>query len=264
MKMTDPISNQRPSDVCVVCPRRSGTHLTIDSIYNNWKAHYRVGSEQPLIPEYGGDSLHLVGDEEAREFIRRASEDHEGKTAFIYWSHQTSLADLAAGKDIGNPGLRAEFSRAVRAMKFVYVFRDARDMAVSFCFLKEGGSYDPERAISHMSTWAESARNWVAHRDDDAIDILFISFELMKREYEQVIRRIGAFLGIPPESPIRSAMIQEGGVKDEALTFTTRLFRKGTTGDWANYMGPRELRYFDEHCRGLYVPELTLRDLNGE
>jgi hypothetical protein len=264
MNMADPIPRSKPSDICVVCPRRCGTHLTIDSIYNNWKPYYRVESEERLIPQYIGGSVHLVRDGEAREFIRRASRRNERTSAFIYWTHKKSFADLVAGRKIETLGLRAEFSRAVRGMKFIYVFRDARDVAVSFCFLKEKwGGYDPERAISHMEEWAESAKHWLTYRDDDELDILFISFELLNREYEQVMRRIGAFLGIPPAMPIRNAMIREGGVKDEALAFTTRRFRKGKTGDWVNYMGPTELRYFDEHCRELYEPERTLDDLNS-
>jgi hypothetical protein len=149
-------------------------------------------------------------------------------------------------------------------MHFLYIFRDARDVAVSHCLLKEKwGGYDASRAIGHMADWAESAGHWLSHRDERDIDILYVSYELLKRSHEDVVRRIGAFIGLPPASPIRTATIGPGGTKDESLAYTTRRFRKGVVGDHVNYMGAEETAYYDARCRPLYEPHHSLEDLNG-
>jgi hypothetical protein len=148
---------RRPPDLCVACPRRSGTHFAIDAIRNNFAPHYVVESDQPLIPEYGGDSLHLLDDDEARRFVERSADAGAGH-AFIYWTHRKSLDLILQGGRIADPGLREAFRQAVTGMRFLYVFRDARDVAVSHCFLKEKwGGYDPARAMGHMAEWAEAA-----------------------------------------------------------------------------------------------------------
>lgn len=253
----------RPPDLCVACPRRSGTHFAIDAIRNNFSPHYVVESDQPLVPEYEGDSLHLLDDDEARRFVVRSADTVAGH-AFIYWTHRKSLDLILQGGRIADPGLREAFRQAVTGMRFLYVFRDARDVAVSHCFLKEKwGGYDPARAIGHMAEWAEAAGNWTRLAEEPDVRILYVSYELLKRSYEDVIHRIGAFIGVEPASPIRQAAIRQDGTRDESLAYTTRKFRKGVVGDHVNHLGADETRYFETHCRALYEPERTLDELNA-
>lgn len=93
--------------------------------------------------------------------------------------------------------------------KYIYVARDGKDVAVSYYYLNRTyNSYEGDFARffdlflagkTPFGCWLEHVREWWAHRDDP--NVLFLTYEELKRDLEGAVRRIAAFLGrdVPPQ-----------------------------------------------------------------
>lgn len=93
--------------------------------------------------------------------------------------------------------------------KYIYVARDGKDVAVSYYHLNRTynsyeGSFAPFfnwflEGKSPFGCWFEHVAGWWAHRHDP--NVLFLTYEELKRDLEGSIRRIAAFIGqdVPPD-----------------------------------------------------------------
>jgi Sulfotransferase domain/Coenzyme PQQ synthesis protein D (PqqD) len=93
--------------------------------------------------------------------------------------------------------------------KYIYVARNGKDVAVSYYHLNRTyNSYEGDFARffdlflagkTPFGCWLEHVQEWWAHRDDP--NVLFLTYEELKRDLEGSIRRIAAFIGrdVPPE-----------------------------------------------------------------
>lgn len=132
------------------------------------------------------------------------------------------------------------------AVRILDIHRDLRDVVVShyYHFLRERsvewtfgtyywrvGRYKAFQVIEFHRAWKDPAPN-----------VYVSSYERLKEDFADEVRRIGAFLGIDLDSAeverIREAtslrsMQQRRGEQD--LDESKRFFRKGAVGDWRNH-----------------------------
>lgn len=157
---------------------------------------------------------------------------------------------------------------------YVYVARNPKDVAVStyyhdkskhdydgtweehFNLFLQGkvlfGSY-----FDHVLPW------WNASNEAD--DILFVKYEDMKRDLEEVIRTIADFLNIKANMELINIVLEKSNFEKMASDKKTNLnwvpqregvpghFRKGTVGDWRNHFTLEQNNTFDH----LYLEKMS-------
>lgn len=145
-----------------------------------------------------------------------------------------------------------------RTSKFIYVFRDPRDAAVSlFCHLRGTGLTD---FISNVSfddfhkkvmrnkdevfygLWETHLENWLSKRDE--LNMLVLNYETMKGNPRSEIKRIANFLDLDitqeqiedvAEKTTIAYMMKEANVIADESGVTSSVLRKGIVGDWENH-----------------------------
>ncbi|HTL55014.1 MAG TPA: sulfotransferase domain-containing protein [Candidatus Limnocylindrales bacterium] len=169
--------------------------------------------------------------------------------------------------------------------RYIYVARDGRDVAVSYYNLYRNynqyqGSFDEffwrfMRGKLHYGSWFEHVEGWRKHRHD--LNILFLSYEELRRDLEGCIRRISAFcqIKVPEETLPRIVercsfdfMKQHERKFDPALemlwengTQLESFLRVGTAGAGARELTMQQRICF-EQVRDDYA-ELTRLELSG-
>jgi peroxiredoxin len=94
--------------------------------------------------------------------------------------------------------------------RYIYIARDGRDVAVSYFNLYRNynqyqGTFDEffqrfMRGKLHYGSWFDHVEGWRKHRHD--LNILFLTYEELKRDLEGCVRRISAFcqIKVPAEA----------------------------------------------------------------
>ncbi|KYO18884.1 amine sulfotransferase-like [Alligator mississippiensis] len=157
-----------------------------------------------------------------------------------------------------------------KRVKVIYVARNPKDVLVSyFHFSKTVITPDNppdfsifmERFLAGevlSSSWLDHVRGWYDHRDD--FNILFLTYEEMKKDLRGAVLRICNFLGKELSEddldPVVKKATFENMKKDPRANYETRpgvpleekkcFLRKGTVGDWKNTMTVAQNERFEE------------------
>lgn len=248
--------NKETKDVIVISHPRSGTHLTIDAIINNF-SRYRNNHD---IEKLNLDHLMKKGETSLSWEELQANSGPDGT---VYKTH--THGELERSFDFA-PQIRSEILSLFDRAKKIYVYRDPRDVLVSLYFYNRG--YDPEitkvnlpEYISHQNNynrerydgdydrigyWQMHVNSWV-----NKPDVLLISFEDFQNDYEGALQKVAAFIQEDLPRKIIDVRRKPVGKFKTFLNrlqrhpsfkklfrkrFTTVSFRKGKSGDWVNHL----------------------------
>jgi hypothetical protein len=254
---------------CIVIAsfRRSGTHLTLDSLRLNSPdvadAFLTLSHLFPDHPEHVPLPVFL-------DRIRTA----EQSFTLIKTHMQRDLANADAFFE-GQPAQRAYldahpevvalieqlFSGARRA----YVRRDGRDVMVSLYYYlaKTAPGYESRSFCEHVreyaSLWKHHVRSW---QGDGSV--VWVSYESWANDYAKSLKECQVALGLRTRRRIQHVY---GGFNRQptwrgllrrvtgyaGLNLTTVMPRKGVVGDWVTHFGPEERVAFRELAGDLLI-----------
>lgn len=246
-------------NIVVVSHRRSGTHLTIDMIRNNFSCIDRDYIDLDKI-EAGNKGF------------------FENKNPGIFKTHSHA--------DYKKFFKHAQCIQLLENAKIIYVYRDGRDVMTSlFYYMKsydkllkditfkdfvsmenrfECDTYDAIK--NRMEFWAFHVNSWM----NSDKEILFLSYEEIKTDYFYVLKKVSSFLNIPVNdtpTDVRLAKRNMLGLFLQRLCkkifciqtkHTAINFRTGISEDWKKFFDADLLRKFNVSTSCL------LRDLNYE
>ncbi|MEM7102329.1 MAG: sulfotransferase domain-containing protein [Bacteroidota bacterium] len=247
--------------ILVISHRRSGTHLTIDAIRNNFLPfktsellvfdRLLPGASEPLTT----NSLEL------------------GLTQ----NNMVLKAHLLPGSELSDAGSTPELQLADKLLgdlPKIYVYRDGRDTMVSLFdylkafhkpsmqlsfkeFLRTNNHFGPER-FGHMNRvafWNHHVSSWM----NKSGNILFLSFEELVNDYTTALKKMVSFIDLPvngdiidvrlkPKNLFRKLLdkVSSLGRKNE-IQRTQVLFNKGSIGRYKSYFDEEDLEFFNAH-----------------
>lgn len=134
-------------------------------------------------------------------------------------------------------------------LRWVVLFRDLRDVAVSYIFYVQRTTYHPDhRQYAKLSTkealhrfanhwlpqYVQWVNSWQVYADTD--DCLILTYETLRNNPEEALARVVNHyrLGYSPEAIANVVAAHNFRKKAQKDGF----YRKGISGDWANHFGP--------------------------
>jgi len=169
-------------------------------------------------------------------------------------------------------GLMPDFSD--RKGNYIYVARNPKDVAVSYYYhdrSKSGyeGSWDEffslfvEGKVMYGSYFDHVLPWWQASQQ--AVNILFLKYEDMKRDLAGAVERIADFIDVPLDQALLERVTAgssfQAMVTNEKTNFNwipqregiPKHYRKGITGDWRNQFSTEQNQLFDK----LYLQKMS-------
>lgn len=250
--------------IIVASHRRSGTHLAIDTIANNFNAF----SASPYVSLLTLDGLasHVQHkDLSPQQFRRRIHgidcilKTHSHGFIHEFFDGPAEVSDFA----------EELFSNA----KVIYVHRDGRDVLSSLyhyqkaCdrnikdipfgkYIRMPNSFDKETYkgdLDKVAFWAFHVSSWMKNNN-----CLLMSFDDFQGDYSMALNRISDFIDEPLIEKIqdvrRSAKTRIGALREKVRMrvlnnlggsrHSSVIFRKGISGDWASYFSSEDLAFF--------------------
>lgn len=237
----------------IISHRRSGTHLTIDLVRNNF---YN-----------GGDYINLDKfiDFDKKQFDRIGFETALSDSPKVVKTHLLPNFDLYLDdqEDI-------EFiTNFLNDNNLIYIKRDGRDVMVSLfhyvrnfnksvlddfsTFIKMNNEFDgTEKEYSRPAFWSYHVDSWA----NSNYDMQHLTYEMVLDDYKGVLDKVGNRLGVKlvmnkvvdvrmnssskANTLLKKVMIKLGLSKKSAVGF-----RKGVAGDYKNYFSDDDLNYFN-------------------
>ncbi|XP_004614069.2 amine sulfotransferase-like [Sorex araneus] len=167
--------------------------------------------------------------------------------------------------------------------KIVYVYRNPKDVMTSFFhFSNLVVKLEVAESIqSYMNTfldgkvigsiWFDHVKGWYEHRHK--FNILFVSYEEMKKDLKSAVQKICKFLGKELSEDDLDAVVTQATFKNmksdpranynDILKYeigtrndTGRFLRKGTIGDWKNHFTVEQSERFDK------IFQKKMKDIN--
>jgi hypothetical protein len=241
--------------IVVVSHRRSGTHLTIDTIRNNFKDY---GREKYLNIDKIGDQFEK--DRQPISYLEEgiALAPRVLKTHFLpqvsAYVHSQEKIDYLTDLFASNP--------------IIYVHRDGRDVMVSLYkymqtynpeiaktsfseFIRQQGDWDGiGKTMSRPAFWKYHIQSW---RNQSGVN--FINFEKFMSDYHQAVTEIAAMIAQPVPDRIVDVRRRDTfwyklqrklkrvlGLGQ--VQHTSVKFRKGGSGGYAQHFTPEDLEFF--------------------
>jgi hypothetical protein len=231
----------RDSDICFISYPKSGS---------TWLSYIIVlltGSEGTTLR----NSLHWV--ESSWTYPRSKEELENAPAPRIFKSHMPYSMGLG-GVPARNP------------CKYIYIARNPKDVCASYYYFESGkswfGYYDGGwdhwlqmflDGKVQRGDWFDHALSWWEHKD--AENVLFLTFEDLKRDTESQLRRIAEFLDIElsPEK-LEEVKNKIGFFQMQKTQFSAlkdvkefnKFFRKGEIGSWKEYFTVAQSERFDQ------------------
>ena len=160
--------------------------------------------------------------------------------------------------------------------KYIYVARNPKDVAVSFYFhylrllVRSDAKLEWDLFFRNFingkvlfGDFFDHVLGWWAHKDNK--NVLFLTFEEMKRDLSGVVARITNFIEIDISAEVISQVSAKSTFdfmkEDKTVNHswvsrghagnpgTTPFMRKGEVGDWKNYFTPEQSEEMDKICR---------------
>ncbi|MFX0022557.1 MAG: sulfotransferase domain-containing protein [Candidatus Hermodarchaeota archaeon] len=229
--------------------RRSGTHLTIDSIINNFEGiSNKIFVLETAFPYY-----------QNHEKLTSLEKRIKSGKVMIIKSHITHELSPNYGKYGSISGHEKEvFMEISRKSPKIYVVRDGRDVMVSyFYYLKALYEYNVsfiDHLEKHLPYWIDHVTGWLKEKD-----VLLVTYESFAHDYQGTMFQINQFTKYPMKKKMRNVF---GNVSRANLPFWKRipkkmliklsiiprstavLPRKGIIGDWKNYFNKESKKFF--------------------
>ena len=253
-------------NIIITSHRRSGTHLTIDTIINNFESF----SKTPEIYKVTLDLMasHTHGNKISTSDIDKIIK----KNPCVFKTHAHSEIKKFFGR--GELGLYVE--NLIGTSKVIYVHRDGRDVMVSmYNYMKkwnknirdtsfsdfirmdediDDSTYDG--SMSRVAYWVYHVESWLT-RDD----CLVLSYDEFKQDVQSVLNKISKYIDVPVNEEINDIRRQdESNLKKifkrffnkvvpnrfKKVRHTSVQFNRGKSGSWQDYFTEDDLRYFTE------------------
>ncbi|XP_077982021.1 sulfotransferase 1C2-like [Glandiceps talaboti] len=250
-------------DVFVATYPRSGTNwmcYVLTQMYNNWGlVNYKDRTIVPMLdyyyrPQIKEGFLRVVTD----TFLRTANELPAPRLVKTHISPQLMPSSMQG-----------------KHSKVIYVTRNVKDVCVSYFNVSLGFSAldefcpelnwegFPEQFITGKTepgSWLQHVVAW--HKYGLKDNVLHITFEDMKENLHDVIKKMADFLGRPLSEEDIQRVVEKSSIEktranawkimdfDEDQEFNTseenQFFRKGKKGNWRNHLTVAESEMFDE------------------
>jgi len=252
--------------IIVASHRRSGTHLTIDAIANNFRAFGKT----PDISSVTLDHLSAINqwDLTPVEFRRRI----ESVPSILKTHSHGKVLDFF----IGDAYLKGFIKQIFNEAKIIYVHRDGRDVMVSLYYYERNFNQDAKeqlfgeylRALNSFDVqtyknemdrveyWGFHITSWIKNKN-----ILVVSYDDLQKEYVASLQKIADFIDEPLEEDVRDVrrrandnyfvsklkrrLFKQAG----NIRYSSVGFRKGVSGDWKDHFSEDDLSFF-EHKGG--------------
>lgn len=269
--------------VVVFSHRRSGTHLTIDAIRNNFAAY-----EAPFI---NLDDLQTDSHSEKRV---ESYTDRLAAAPCVIKSHAPAEIEAHFHTEKG----REMVLNIVGRSKIIYVYRDGRDVMTSYyhyaCsvnpnvrsrsfseFLRMKDPLGIRKSfpmLNNVEYWKHHVSSWLNENN-----VLFLSYESLVGSYDEQIVRLSSFLGLQEPKKITNIIrtTPKGQSSWNVFTrgreklfklysqyvagreLTSVNFRQGKTGAFVDVFSADDLEYFDAVAADLlsdlgYAPSSSL------
>jgi hypothetical protein len=234
-------------NVIIISFRRSGTHLTIDSIINNFSYFDR---EYVTIDQLCKKNLTAQEKEKIKQKISKGNNVIKSHflPEFNRYCHDPEMYEF----------VKTTFNEA----KKIYVIRHGLDVMVSlYHYIKKFKPKVSEisfRDFLNYTAWPPEAENqplmsfWAKHLDQwektlKNNESLFIQYEDLLNNYHSVINQISQFIGIDTNKHIKDLRLKNvSPIKKKILNLLNLLgiykygltsvsYRKGVAGDYKNY-----------------------------
>ena len=236
--MTDSKKN-----VIVVSARRSGTHLMVDLLVNNY-GYESINCNYIDFNKFTGEPLYPASELEQLEIQLESSNK-------VMWSHAHDYRDYTKYNHKANEIQRLD--SIFKNSKIILVYRDIRDI-ISSCFSRprinskyksfkdfyNNFNYDGYELIDqHYYNFADLLiqyyKNWFSvymSKEVLELDMEIISFEEIVSNYSNTLTKLDKFLDIESDKDIDVRLPN----KNKDLLYTTNDFYKGKIGEWKNVM----------------------------
>lgn len=256
-----------PQQVIVISHRRSGTHLTIDTIVNNFQLY----GENPPISTLTLDHLseHVAQKKTSLDVL---SETLAQKPCVLKSHAHSELSHFF----IGDSALHEFIEDLFASSKVIYVYRDGRDVLVSLYyynqlfdksirnmsfhqFIRMPNTFDNQTYPGDMnraSYWQYHVASWLSRPN-----LLYLSFQDILQQYETTIHRIADFIHQPvaaikdvrrtkskKETPLGKLISRFGGRSRQSPKYSSVGFRKGKSGDWRDHFSEDDLAFFEQQA----------------
>tara|TARA_E500000318_G_scaffold87125_1_gene84000 strand:+ start:3458 stop:4924 length:1467 start_codon:yes stop_codon:yes gene_type:complete len=224
----------RKRNIIIVSARRSGTHLLVDLITNNF--------------DYESLNYNYL------DYLKFTDEMPKLESAFnkggiVTWTHSHNYKDYHKLKHSKRD--EKKLDKFFKESKILLVYRDIRDI-INSCFHRprykkkydsfldfyKNFNYDGYELIDQnyeniFELLLQYYKNWFSvymSKELLDLDMEVISFENIINNYEKSVNKISSFLEIPMKKLVDVRLPNE----NKSLKFTTNDFRAGKVGDWIN------------------------------
>lgn len=239
-------------NIVVISHRRSGTHLTIDAIRNNFSPYKKS--------KYINIDLLLNNNGPKEQLSFDSIKAALNRGGMIVKTH--------AEPDIGSyfgplPKNEIEFIEELfNSSKKIYVLRDGRDVMVSFYeymktyneVVRTQSFKEFLRSDKRINYWQNHVQGWRHSRSSE--DILWLNYEDWIREYDKTLDRLSRFITMPRAEKtvdVRLSAVKRGFFarlfdlltgSGPSIEMTSVEARRGTVGDYRNYFDEEDQVYF--------------------
>jgi hypothetical protein len=229
-----------PQTIFVASHRRSGTHLTIDSIRHNIAdVNPAFFTLERILPTHHQPCS-----------LASAMQSLESPRVTLVKTH--ALPDLAEFQC--DPVIYALASGLLARAKIVYAIRDGRDVMVSFYEYRR--KFDPalanvtfadflrapiDKGLPPARSWALSVESWLRQPE-----VCVVPYELYHADYTGVMRHIARSLGMRLNGNVFDMVMSRN--PGAAKASSAVLFRRGGTEDYKAYFGAADYDLFEEEA----------------
>lgn len=256
------------SNIIVGSHRRSGTHLSIDTIVNNFSQYAKSPHVKDLTLDHLSD--HVIDKEyPVSKLIKYLKNNNNVMKTHSHGRY----ADFFKGEGVDN-----QICEIFNDSRKIYIYRDGRDVMVSMYnymmkfnktieslsfseFIRMKNEFDAESYNSTMNRveyWAYHINTW---REVD--DVLWLKYDEFKSNLEEALSKVAKHI----DQPVPDCIVD---IRRENESFTqkwvkrltnkvlpdrfkkTRLtsvqFNKGGVGGWQSYFSDEDLDYFNKYA----------------
>jgi len=246
-------------NIIVLSHRRSGTHLTIDSIINNFKDYQK----------HDYINIDSTKDGFEKQISTEKFDDKINKKIRVIKSHFLPNFEFYYKDEKDADYVENLFENS----HVIYVYRNGLDVMVSLFeymkaydkeiakmdfndFIKTKNNFDPEISnLDRIDSWKHHIKSWQESRFADKI--LFVKFEDLISDFEETISTISKKIGAKPDEKIVDIRLKKSNnnilrpfynlsKKIKGIKKTSVSARKGKIGGYKNYFNEENLKLFME------------------